>query len=345
MKNLLQHTDSFEKLEELPNRERVALPGGAWGRYKGRDYPYNKVRRLLESRIGVKWDDVFSEYVHLSWIKDEDKTREKIGWEVVFDTVMKDGKVCYLDEGWGCLRPVSEHRWKQGTFYVHPVTKCLGYAKPEKKDREKKPETYRILGNYHQLIKINGFWHEVKGKAVESESDLVVVDGLHYRKVKTLPASRQMEPAVYPPFPQKFFGRNVITKVTKYKKTDDGYYLIPEPVGYYNKRSAQDEKIGPRDLMIFNHDGTYWGRYNVRRKLENSVKITLERQLSSKELKKYGLKNDIKPIRGIHCKVCGNENCTQEHNNRCNICGEKWCQTHAVKPYSYAMGLGNPVVK
>ncbi len=342
MKNLLQHTDSFEKLEDLPSRERVALGGGHWGRYKGRDYPHNKVHRFLESRVGVKWDDVFSEFVHLTWIKDEDKTREKIGWDVVFDTMLIDGKVHYLDESWGCPRPIGEHRWKSGTFYVHPVTKCLGYAKPQKKEPEKKPETLRILGDYHQLIKVNGIWHEVKGIPVES--DIVIVDGLHYRKVKTLPESKQMTPAAYPPFPQKFFGRKVMTEPQKYKKTADGYYLIPEPVGYYSRFSSRDEKIGPREAMILTNSGTYWERYSSRQKLQSSVKITMNRQLSSKELKKYGLKNDFKAT-GIPCKVCGNVNCCQEHNNRCNVCGEKWCRTHAVKPYTYAMGLGNPIVK
>lgn len=343
MKNLLQHTDSFEKLEELPNREKVKLADG-WGRYKGRDYPHNKVHRFLESRVGVKWDSVFSEFVKLTWIKDEDKTREKLSWDVVFDTMMIDGKVHYLDVGFGHPRLIGEHRWKQGTFYVHPITKCLAYVKPAKKEPEKKPETFRILGNYHQLIKIKGFWHEVKGKPVKVESDIVVIDGLHYKKVKKLPESKEMSPGVYPPFPQKFFGRKVLSEQPKFKKTEDGYYLIPDSIGYYN-RCDYKEDIGPRDLMIQPpDDNSSWGRYTNRRKRENSVKIIVYRQLSSKELKKYGVKNDIQPIASLPCKVCGNVNCTQEHNNRCNICGEKWCRTHAVKPYSYAMGLGNPKV-
>ncbi len=257
---------------------------------------------------------------------------------------MENGKVCYLDEGWGCLRPVGEHRWKQGTFYVHPVTKCLAYAKPEKKEPKKKPETFRILGNYHQLIKIKGFWHEVKGIAVNPESDVVVIDGLHYTKVKKLPETNEMVPAIYPPFPQKFFGRKVLANQPKFKKTEDGYYLVPKATSYYDRNS--EPGIGPRDLMIQPpDDNTSLGRYTTSRRRKNSVKITVYRQLSSKELKKYGLKNDIKPLESMRCKVCGNENCTQEHNNRCNICGEKWCRTHAVKPYSYAMGLGNPIVK
>jgi hypothetical protein len=342
MKNLLQHTDSFEKLEDLPSREKVKLIDG-WGRYKGRDYPHNKVRRFLESRVGVKWDDVFSEFVHLTWIKDEDKTREKLGWDVIFDTVMKDGEILYLDEGWGHLRPVSQHRWKQGTFYVHPVTKCLAYAKPKKKEPEKKPDIFHILGNYHQLIKIKGFWHEVKGKPVKVESDTVVIDGLHYQKVKKLPETNEMASGVYPPFPQKFFGRNVLTNQPKFKKTEDGYYLIPKPTSYYDRFSDTD--IGPRDLMIQPpDDNSSWGRYTTRRKRENSVKIIVYRQLNSKELKKYGVKNDVQPIASRPCKVCGNLNCTQVHNNRCNICGEKWCRIHAVTPYKYAMGLGNPKI-
>ena len=332
MKDLLGHTDSFEKLEELPSRERVALGGGHWGRYKGRDYPHNKVHRFLESRVGVKWDDVFSEFVHLTWIKDEDKTREKIGWDVVFDTMLVDGKVHYLDESWGCPRPIGEHRWKSGTFYVHPVTKCLGYAKPAKKEPEKKPETVRILGDYHQLVKIKGFWHEVKGKAVKAESNVVVIGGLHYTKVKKLPETNEMKPAVYLPLPQKFFGRKVLSEQPKFKKTEDGYYLIPKTTNYYDSR-AEWSDIGPRDLMIQpSDDNTYWGRYSIRRKRENSVKITVYRQLSSKELKKHGLRNDVKPVDSLPCKVCGNVNCHQDHGTPCPICGKRWCHiNHSAK--------------
>jgi len=326
MKNLLNHTDSFEKLEDMTSRSRIPLVGG-WGRRKGRSYPSNKVHRFLESRVGVKWDDVFSEFVRLTWIKDEDKTREKIGWDVVFDTMMVNGKVHYLDESRGCPWPISEYRWKTGTFYVHPVTKCLGRATPEKKEPETRPETYRILGNYHQLIKAEGVWHEIKGIPVES--DVVIINGLHYRKVKTLPESNQTVPAVYPPFPQKFFGHKVVEEPSKYKKTKDGYYLIPEPTDYFNRFSSRDERIGPRDLMIQStKDCTYWGRYNTLRKLSNSVKITMNRQLSSKELKKYGLKNDITPFGGTPCKVCGNVRCYQPHDSRCTICGQKWCRIH-----------------
>ncbi len=334
MKNLLQHTDSLEKLEDLPSRERVALGGGHWGRYKGRDYPHNKVHRFLESRVGVKWDSVFSEFVHLTWIKDEDKTREKIGWDVVFDTMMIDGKVYHLEKGSGIPKPISGYRWGSGTFYVHPVTKCLAFAKPEKKEPEKKPETLRILGNYHQLIKIKGFWHEVKGKPVKAESDVVVIDGLHYTKSKTLPCSVSQDISVEQAIAEnkRFFGRKVIPSLpAKYKKTDDGYYLIPKTTSYYDRHDVSD--IGPRDLMIQQPDDhTYWGRYTTRRKRENSVKIILYRQLNSKELKKHGLKNDVKPLDGTPCKVCGSVNCFQDHGTPCPICGKRWCHTnHSLK--------------
>ena len=345
MKNLFHNEEDIEKLENLPIRSRIPLGNDGWGRYKGRDYPYNKVHRFLESMVGVDWNQVFSKFCHLTWIKDEDKTREKIGWDVVFDTLMVNDSVHYLEEGSGIPKPIANYRYGRGTFYVHPITQKLCYQPKKKDKKEKNNETFRVLGNYHQLVKVKGIWHEVKGVPVES--DIVTVDGLHYRKVKTLPEEKQEARTIYPPLPQKFFGRKVIDDKLPYKKTDDGYYLIPINQGNYRHGygyyTIRDERIGPKDRMIAPDKSDNEGHYYYNRKLHNSVKITMNKQLSSKELKKYGVKNDIVNI-GKPCKECGNVNCTQPHDNRCNICGEKWCRIHAIKPHPYAVGSGNPKI-
>ena len=52
----------------------------------------------------------------------------------------------------------------------------------------------------------------------------------------------------------------------------------------------------------------YYSKYNY-----GSIKITLDRQLNHKELKKYGLVNDLPPVK-IRCNICGMLGCNQQHN-------------------------------
>jgi hypothetical protein len=131
-------------------------------------------------------------------------------------------------------------------FYVHPKTKILCHYKPKKVNyrkiqEEEEAKTFRILGDYHQLLKFDGIWYEVKGKIIENS----------------------------------FY---------------DNLY----------------EQRGPRERLIGSFDKP---RYYYIWKDFPHVKIVLKRQLSHKELKKYGIANDIKPI-GKSCPVCGNLKCT-----------------------------------
>ncbi len=309
MKNLLQHIDSFDKLEDLPSRSNIPLGGGHWGRRKGRHYPWKKVWRFLESRVGYNWDDVFSEFVHLEWIKDEDKTKENIGRVVELNTFLKDGKVWYMDDGYQAGEKPIENCGGYGgggVFYIHPTTKVLCFYKKTNKEnykiRQKREEAkyFRVLGNYHQLVKIDGIWFEVKGEPVES--DIVVVDGLHYKKLSKIPQ----------PIKHYMFNGSIIYSPPPKYKIINGMILTPT--------------IGPKDLMIKTEKPTstnYWERQNY-----DSIKITLCRQLNHKDLKKYGVNNDVKPILGKICPVCGNTNCIQSHNNRCPSCGLRYCRNH-----------------
>jgi len=302
MKNLLNHTDSFEKLEDLPNREGNHLGGDKWGRRKGHAYPYHRVQRFFESQVGQNWDVVFSKFVHLDWIPDEEKTREHASQMIELTTFMKDGKVWFVDKGCrGGEKPIEEcSSFHTECLYVHPITKKLCLQKKRKQPDRKKERTFLILGNYHQLVKINGVWKEIKGKPVKSE--VIEVDGLHYRPGISLLDARNC-------------------------KNINGQWYIP---CFKDNRNV----IGPRDIMVedFNRKLNKYGFYYDKPNFD-SVKITLHRQLSSKELKKYGLKNDVKPIIGTPCKVCGNVNCQQIHNSRCPNCGQKHCRIHEESAY------------
>jgi hypothetical protein len=304
MKNLANLIEgSIEYIDNLPSRDKVRPPKDGRDHYKGCDYPWSKVHRFLTSRVGRPWDRVFSEYVHLDWVPTQYKNQDQLAYSVIFNTFMKDGKVWYFDNS---LSTNNERQiencggyWSRlEIFYIHPKTKVLCYYKPKKvnyrkKQAEEEAKTLHILGDYHQLVKIKGIWHEIKGEPIPS--DIVVIDGLHYRKVKSIPLS--------PTPTMTFFGRKVVPVKPPYKIVD-GTFLVP-----IDWRDVNERKVGPRDRMIeSDRQVTHWNRLNY-----NSVKITLYRQLNHKELKKYGLKNDVK-ITGKPCKVCGNVNCLLEHH-------------------------------
>jgi hypothetical protein len=318
MKNLAN--ESPEVVEELPSRDVVRLPDGH-RHYWGSDYPYNKVHRFLMSRVGTDWNEVFSEFVHLEWVPEAHKTRERIAQTVILNTFEKDGKVWFYDN-WsynGNEKSIEDYRNGYGqVFYVHPKTKALCFHRPkqvnEKKRREEEQaKTMRILGDYHQLLKLKGTWFEVKAK--KAESDIIEIDGLHWKKIVHFipPETKTM----------KFFGRNY--KAWKVNRDDpptwivvNGEYYVPSHGEW--RHSGRD--IGPKDRLIDDEEGVYyWNRHNY-----SSIKITLQRQLNSKELKKYGIRNDIKIEH--RCPICGGKECLQKHDRRCDICGARWCQNH-----------------
>lgn len=163
----------------------------------------------------------------------------------------------------------------------------------------KRPETFRIIGDYHQFVKIKGIWHEVKGEPIKS--DIVEIDGLHYRKVKTLSTPEIL------PTTQKFFGRKVVIEEPKYKKTADGYYLIPTANAPRYSYYSGDRPLGPQERLVADDDDANLdNRLTHYYRRSNHVKITMNRQLSSKELKKHGLKNEPEVLFLKPCPICGN---------------------------------------
>ena len=85
-------TKDTDTLDELPLRDKVRAHDGH-RHYWGSDYPYNKVRRFITSRVGQYWNDVFSEFCHLDWVPRQYKTKEQISRIVELNTFLKDRKV------------------------------------------------------------------------------------------------------------------------------------------------------------------------------------------------------------------------------------------------------------
>lgn len=291
MKNLLSKIER-EKLDDLPTKDKIRIPADRWGRYR-QDYPHTKVWRFFRSQVGHNWDEVYSKYCKLDWIPKQYKNMEQVRWVVTVDTFLKDGKVCFIDRFSGESTVESTYYHKE-VLYVHPETKtlCLYSGKHvdwKKKRAEEEAKTLKILGDYHQLLKLNGIWYEVKGEPVKP--NIVKIDGLHWRITDRKPS---------------FFTRTCIFNGKVFSEIippDGPYKIIDGKIAYpCSEPSPYNRTVGPKDRMI---------KDNVKRPVwtwrdvdTNSVKIILFKQLNHKELKYHGLTNDT-PVDGTVCKKCG----------------------------------------
>ena len=88
---------------------------------------------------------------------------------------------------------------------------------------------------------------------------------------------------------------------------------------YLPTKAPVRNNLGPKDRII---DNIYEDVWRLRRNIDPcSFKITLYRQLNSKDLKKYGLRNDI-IIQGKRCKKCGGVIGKDCLYHICNSCGK-----------------------
>lgn len=306
MKNLA--VIDLDKLEDVPTRSKMREGSEGRRHYRNWNVPYNRIHRFLNSRVGKSWDAVFSEFKTLQWVPVEHRTEKILLWSVEKNTVLKDGVVQYLDESYGDYRPIndgSHYSYKWHLFYIHPKTKKLC----RREDRRKGPtykerlkaahdQRVRILGDFHQLVKVDGVWHEVKGEPVDS--GYVKHNGLTYKlvdKANYVPPvtveSAQFENATKEVYPKILWNQTGpgVTFI-------NGQPAVPER----NTRYIE-ERVKPRDCLIQGVlNESFYGRHNSH----GSVKIILYRQISKKELKRHGLSNDMKPaLKMTACKVCG----------------------------------------
>ena len=128
------------------------------------------LKRFLTSRVGKKWDDVYSEIC---------KTHDKRSWMhyhlhihvlrdfVERDTVMHEGKVC-VRLHWAGYRPVEE---TYVDLYVHPETgilcktnhkkRVVGYGSAAYREKRAYEETkvFRVHDKNHHLYLEDGVWY------------------------------------------------------------------------------------------------------------------------------------------------------------------------------------------
>jgi len=169
-------TKDTDNLEELPGREKFT----DHSRDREHDgFPYKRIRRWIDSCVGRNIDDVIHDFVHLNWVPLQERRASTLRRYIEFDTFLKNNEVYYYTE-YGMMHQYNNYNnyvsVKSGcgkTIYVDPVTKMVSvYMGPSAKSkwielRNKQFEARcRILGDYHQLCKIDGIWYEVKGEVL-----------------------------------------------------------------------------------------------------------------------------------------------------------------------------------
>lgn len=241
--------NDIEKFEDAPKSQKMRDGMERWKRGKNRnDYPWNRVGRFLTSRLGQDWDKVVSEFCKLNWVPAEHRTHKQLAsYHVEVNTFIEGKEIYYFDKYAGyrgdSQRNVKDYR---DAFYVHPETKKLCFQKKIKYVPVKTPETMRILGDFWQLLKLDGIWYEVKGKVSD-----------HYLSLS-------------------------------------------------DKLKAYSRAIGPKDRLIPDYsDKSKW----LNLPDIYSITITYQKQLNSKELKKFNLSNDGPKMSGKKCPKCGGYNC------------------------------------
>jgi len=148
---------------------------------KNRQYiPYARIYRILKFHVGQKWDDVVSKFCKAKWVPVEMRTYKFLTNCVTVNTFLEKDKICYHDN-WGLtrcgtpIRCIEEDTAHNDVLYLDPTSLTLEMLphKPfdfNKQYKEEKAKTFRIIGPYHQLQKINGIWYEVK---IEKTSEVL----------------------------------------------------------------------------------------------------------------------------------------------------------------------------
>ena len=178
MKNLLNHTDDLEKLDDLPRRERNHDYSWENDDYWGKNFPYRRVMRWIESQEGNHIDSVIHKFVNLKWLLPIYRNLDELRRKIEMNTFIENGKICYYSRYMGCWRSktapyyIVENETTK-LVYVHPETRLVCIHRPptreswKKLEQEKLNKKLRILGDFHQLYKQNGIWYEIKAEKID----------------------------------------------------------------------------------------------------------------------------------------------------------------------------------
>lgn len=151
-------------LDDLPSYESNRNVRTIAQKYRhNSDVSYSHLKRWLKSKIGEKFEDVFSEWTKQHWLPPRLRNLEYFKTFVETEFVV-DAKGELYAYSYGWARPLNNE------LYIDPDTQILSFAKPRKKVsyREKmkkeKEQIFRSLGDYEQLCKVDGVWFYISFK-------------------------------------------------------------------------------------------------------------------------------------------------------------------------------------
>lgn len=175
MKNLTAIEE--DTLESLPSRlalRKTHCTARSCKCERRGGYSWVKVHKWLRSKVGLPWSRVTSCFLRLPWMPEQYRTYHTLCKHVNTHTFLNENEeICYYSDyvhGYGIVKLADEG----DVLYVHPVTGQLAYkpAKPHvnwaKLRAAEEAKTFRVLGDYHQLLKLGGIWYEVKGEPIAS---------------------------------------------------------------------------------------------------------------------------------------------------------------------------------
>jgi hypothetical protein len=144
----------IEQLETLPTRSKMKEVSD-WDYHS--DYPWKRLDKWFRAQVGRLSDQVYSDFHFLSWVPRKYKTREYYTRHVETHVVIENGKFRIMGHGREYFLPTF-----CDTLYVHPISKLICLSPKVKVVRIKKEKTFILLGDYHNLEKIDGIWYEFK---------------------------------------------------------------------------------------------------------------------------------------------------------------------------------------
>ena len=174
-------SQDIDKLDNLPLRERNHDYSWENDTYWGKDLPYNRLMRWIESQKGKHIDEVITKFLKLVWMPKHHRNLDTLRRHIEFNTYMEDGKVCYYTNFRSIFLSREHTLVENGVsrcVYIHPKTRLICVYKPptreswQKRHQRKLDARVRILGAFWQLYKLDGHWFEVKAKNLTVASTL-----------------------------------------------------------------------------------------------------------------------------------------------------------------------------
>jgi hypothetical protein len=146
--------DQYTSPDELPKSEKMRQKWEVSRHCKEQDWSASPLRRFLRSRVGRKWDDVYSEICERVSHDPGEQRRvlDYLHWEVTLNTIWRDGVLCYGTAG------ICGYEIRDG-FYVHPVTGILQYIPKKSSKQDKKEPLWYNKAKLQQFVKVNNLWY------------------------------------------------------------------------------------------------------------------------------------------------------------------------------------------